>query len=135
MIFKKDEILCKKYLGVTYAVIVCMLLCLVIFLGNNSLLYLFLYVVGTGVVGIGGIMFLLVMHSADIVVNDEGISCKKRNTQLWSYNWSEVEELKQTMAYNAKALCIVSKDETAPFKKMMGLNDRYFQMGKSAKKA
>lgn len=135
MMFKKDEILRKKYLGLIYAVIACILLCLIIFLGNNSLLYLFLYVVGSGVVGIGGIIFLLLMHCADIIMNDTGISCKKCDKQLWNYKWSEVEELKHTKAYGAKALCVVSKDGTAQFKEQMGLNDTYFQLGKSAKKA
>ncbi len=135
MKFKRDDILRRKYLGLIFIVVVGELLAFILYLINNLLVDIFLYIVATGVVCIGSAIIFLVSHSADVIMDNDGIRCINRDNLLWGFKWPEIEELKYSCAYRAKAVCVISKDNTANFKDQMGPTDAYFQLGNTAKKA
>ena len=135
MKFKQDGILRYKYLGLIYVVAAGEILDFILFLFNKSLRDMFLFLLITGVLCIVAAAFNLLLHAADISIDNEGVRCTNGSRQLWSYNWPEIEELKRTHAYRAKAVCVVSKDGTAKFRYYMDPKDAYFQLSKAAKKA
>lgn len=66
------------------------------------------------------------VHNEYIIVDNDGIRCKKRDNIMWEHTWENIAELKSVFRGGRKSVEILTNN---------GSSGHYFQLGRAARKA
>ena len=69
-----------------------------------------------------------------VTINEVGIQCKNKNTILWDFPWTEIEELHIGRRLREPSVEIELKVDSV-YRKDFDFHQCYFQLGRTAKKA
>lgn len=126
MTFRRDSLLFYQS-EIAYIIMITLSLCLFPILGKELMLFYLLPF----------IVLLLVnpkLHNEFIIINENGISCRKSGKQLWSYEWESIAELRKSSRFLMPTIEVIAYNKCGK-PALFSQPNHYFQLGRTAKKA
>ena len=70
------------------------------------------------------------LHNEHITIDEMGITCHTPKSQIWSYKWEDIAELKRSSRFRLPSMEVIPKNS-----RLHAPSNHYFQLSKKAKDA
>ncbi len=124
MRFKQKESLLKSMLIISACILCVLIIFYIIAIEVRTL------VLGIGVISLALLLLLPLLDNEYVFMNEDGVALANKRKEIWSYSWSEIEEMEFGCISRFKIVKI--KPRNPDFKQE---GELWFEYGPSAKKA
>lgn len=126
MKFKKNSIMFWEGISVTS---VCFIMCVFLMVYDKVYLPILLF---PSILLFAAFCMQMLLEKEHIIMNEEGITCRKGKQLCWSCQWIDIQELRVVTIFRNPSIEIILKE--CCFKEQKK-SEMYFQLGYLAKKA
>lgn len=124
MRFKQKESLLKSMLIISACILCVLIIFYIIAIEVRP------FVLGLGVVALAALLLLPLLDNEYVFMNEDGVSLSNKRKEIWSYCWSEIEEMEFNCISRFKIVKIKPQNPKPDLGEVL-----WFEYGPSAKKA